>query len=128
MNRDLQLVELRPEIQTAIVQEQTSDLEAFQNKTLRPILKFQHQLLIAYFKKYITEHHGNFSGLEPKAQKSLISNALKNDQSLQQHFRGMVLGMLTLEEFDFFSDHRAELGKRISQMISQRLSDTLVKD
>jgi hypothetical protein len=36
----------------------------------------------------------------------------------------MVLGMLTEEEFVFYRDHQNDLNKRISQMISQRVSDT----
>jgi len=31
----------------------TSDVEKFQNEVIRPIIKMQHNLLIAFFKSYV---------------------------------------------------------------------------
>jgi hypothetical protein len=42
------------------ISDQTSTEESFQNRTLRPILKFQNDLLIASFKNYISTHKNIF--------------------------------------------------------------------
>ena len=51
--RDLSLKDLRPNISHAKVMSNTGDEERFQNQTLRPIAKFQNDLLISIFKMYI---------------------------------------------------------------------------
>ncbi|MBF4984411.1 hypothetical protein FNJ87_08750, partial [Nonlabens mediterrranea] len=55
-NRDEYLVALRPEIPNARVSDEMSIDEQFQNRTLRPIAKLQHDLLIAVFHNYIKKH------------------------------------------------------------------------
>ncbi|GAK89105.1 hypothetical protein JCM19297_3629 [Nonlabens ulvanivorans] len=59
-NRDEYLVALRPEIPNARVSDDMSVEEQFQNRTLRPIAKLQHDLLIAVFHNYIKKHKNVF--------------------------------------------------------------------
>ena len=44
----------RPIIEKAIISENMTTIEKFQNTTLRPIIKMKHDLLIAYFEYYLT--------------------------------------------------------------------------
>ena len=52
--RDLLLKELRGEA-IGTITNQSSNEEAYQNQTLRPILKLQNDLFVASFENYITE-------------------------------------------------------------------------
>ena len=45
-SRDQQLISQRPEIFSTKTLETTSSFEVFQNQVLRPILKFQNDLLV----------------------------------------------------------------------------------
>ena len=38
-----------------IVKDDTLEIESFQNKTLRPIIKMQHEILIACFNNYLED-------------------------------------------------------------------------
>ena len=51
-NRTTDLLNIRPEIHDAIVFETMSDDERFQNTTIRPVIKLQHDLLIEVFKNH----------------------------------------------------------------------------
>lgn len=60
--RDEHLLKLRPVIPTAIVSENMSREEQFQNKTLRPIAKLQDELFVEVFRNYIHKHKNTFYG------------------------------------------------------------------
>jgi len=50
--RDSSLKSLRPDVITGTVKTEMSSEEYFQNSILRPIIKFQNDLLIAVFLNY----------------------------------------------------------------------------
>ena len=52
-SRDTYLQSIRPIISSALVKDNMSEDERFQNKTLRPIIKLQNDLFLAVFKNYI---------------------------------------------------------------------------
>ena len=62
--RDINLMELRPEIPSARITENMSEDERFQNETLRPVAKLQNDLLLAVFRNYITKHKNKFYELK----------------------------------------------------------------
>ena len=55
-SRDAQLLQLRPEILSARVDDTMSADEQFQNGTLRPVVKLQNDLLVEAFRNYIKKH------------------------------------------------------------------------
>ena len=57
----------------------SSDVERFQNETLRPILKLQHDLLIGIFQHYIEQRKGVFHKLIPKEQLNYIQHSIQKD-------------------------------------------------
>ena len=60
--RDLLLKELRGEA-IGTITNQSSNEEAFQNQTLRPILKLQNDLFVASFENYITKNNRDQIGI-----------------------------------------------------------------
>lgn len=122
MDRD-QLKELRPLIPSALT-ENTKEIEHFQNEVLRPILKFQHTFFEYYFK-----NNSQFLKLIQEKKSRLefqnkISQFISNQANIKHQLIGSVIGMLADDELTYYHANHAELNKRISQMVCQRVSDT----
>lgn len=115
------LVSLRPELALPN-QADMSDLEKFQNDTLRPVLKLQHELLIAHVN---TNPH--FKKIKPLASspddyKARVIAFMKQQASLKNQIIGLIVGHFTLKEFGFYSNHCGEVNKRILQMAGERVA------
>jgi hypothetical protein len=117
--RDENLQSLRPTIATNNTE--ATAVERFQNETLRPILKLQHDLIIMSFKNYIALHKNEFNHL-PKAQRpNYIEQVIKQDTKFRNRLLGCIIGHFTLSELSFFLDHESELSRRTIQLIIQRI-------
>lgn len=124
MNLRTQLIQsIRPDLD--LDSSQSTPAEQFQNQTLRPILKFQHELLVAAFHAYIEKRHGVFFQLSAKDRVEWIKHSVQKDQSLRNTLTGMVLGHFTLEEWAIFQVNEAEHSRRLIQMLIQRLQSAL---
>ncbi len=93
--RDQDLLSLRPEILSAKVRENTSDDERFQNITLRPVIKLQHDLLILVFKNYINKHKNVFYELSLERRIDYIENTIHKDMKFRNSVKGMIIGQFT---------------------------------
>lgn len=124
-DRSQSLLDIRPSIPT-IVESDTSEAEAFQNKTLRPILKFQHELLIAIFRQYIVKRKNVFPKLSRQQQEAYIEQAVRKDLKFKNLLLGTIIGHFTVEEWEIFQEQENELSRRISSMLVQRLQDALI--
>jgi hypothetical protein len=121
MNRNIDVFELRPAILTDADRLELP-IENFQNKVLRPILKFQHELLINYFK-----NHNAYKLLppNPKERMLVLQNSFNKDVALRNLYLGFIVGLFTTDELLFYNQHQTELNKRTVQMLLQRLLSTL---
>lgn len=122
--RDEGLLALRP----AVLTEPTTSnpAEAFQNNTLRPILKLQNELLLGLFRDYLTKRkqlglEGRFSRLPRPEQEAYIDHSVRTDQKFKNLLVGVVVGQFTTGEWTAFRIDEAELTRRIVQLIVQRL-------
>lgn len=113
---------LRPVITAISKKEYTSEIEAFQNETLRPIIKMQHVVLIEFYKAYIAKKTGSKSESEILDH---IENSMTKDVMLKHIFTGMVVGQFTEKEMAYYVRQQSELNRRISAIIKQRLKDSL---
>lgn len=118
-HRDAQLISLRPHI--AVDAERISlPEEHFQQTTLRPILKLQNTLLLAYF------NHKTAASKIPGEEKErllFVENTIRKDAVLRNQLIGLVFGLFTEEEFAFYLQHASSLNKRIAQLIIKRIQD-----
>jgi hypothetical protein len=121
--RSQQLSSIRPTLE--LDSTQSTPAEQFQNQTLRPILKFQHELLVAAFRAYIDKRHGVFFQLSAKDRVEWIKHSVQKDQSLRNTLTGMVIGHFSLEEWDSFQANEAEHSRRLIQMLIQRLQSAV---
>ena len=97
--------------------------EAFQNQTIRPILKFQNELLLAIYAEHVMKHKGIFYQLTIPKRLEFIKESLQKDALLKQTLIGTILGLFTLEEFQIYLIQEKELKRRISDMLIQRFQD-----
>ncbi len=123
-NRDSGLLQLRPTLDLAPAAHPT---EQFQNETLRPILKLQHDLLISICKQQFIKRKNVFFTLKPDQQRRYIQEQISRDRSFHQLLFGLVIGHFTATEFAFFVEHESEIRKRLTQLIIQRIQSQLTQ-
>ncbi|HMB65177.1 MAG TPA: hypothetical protein VKN36_19005 [Eudoraea sp.] len=100
-----------------------SNDERFQNATLRPIIKFQNELLVAAFRNYIAKHKGGFHELTMEKRLDYIENAIQKDIKFRNALKGMIIGQYTLEEYETYILNSSALNKRMMNMVIERLKD-----
>ena len=115
---------LRPVLKN-LINSNTSDLERFQNEVIRPIIKMQNNLLVAFFNNYIRNRKIEFNKLEAEFQKNKINTILTKDINFKNILIGSIIGHLNENEIKIYLKSKSELNKRIIQMVKQRLQDNL---
>lgn len=125
MNRDRILIEIRPEVMTNITSE-TSTSEAFQNNTLRPILKLQNDLIVFLFKKSKPLANINFDRKDDVGKKTIITDLMKNNQKLKDQIEASIFSLMTNTELDYYFENRSETKRRINTMVIERLIDNIL--
>ena len=124
-SRSKDLLALRPTIPSAKIYETMTFDEAFQNNTLRPIIKMQHDLLIAVFKNYITKRKNVFYELSLANQLAYIENAIHKDMKFRNSLKGMIIGQFTLEEYTVYIQNSSALNKRMMNIVKERLINSI---
>ena len=119
--RSKNLLAIRPEIASARIYDGMSADEAFQNKTLRPIIKMQHNLLIAVFKNYIAKRKNVFFELSLEKQLDYIEHAIQKDLKFRNSLKGMIIGQFTVEEYEIYITNSSALNKRMMTIVKERL-------
>jgi hypothetical protein len=121
--REEQLLAIRPIL--AIETADSSEMEQFQSNTLRPILKFQHDLFVAVFRNYIAKRKNTFATLSKGQRLAYIADSIKEDFKFKNRLLGLVIGHFTAAEFAVFSDNEAELTRRLTTLLVQRLQSAV---
>ncbi len=124
-NRTEKIISIRTKIEKAIVSEKSSQFERFQNATLRPIIKFQHGLIIQIAKSKLQKKQQEFQNLSEQKQKDYLENLLMRDNNFRQTMAGIIVGFFTSEEYGDYAEMKSEINRRIIQIIKQRLWDSL---
>ncbi|WP_432670870.1 glyoxalase [Flavobacterium sp. SM2513] len=99
----------------------TSDEEFFQNETLRPIMKLQNDLLVAVFQRYTVLSKVKFTEFSNEKKLDFIENTIKKDTKFRNTLKGIVIGFFTLEEYNRYRVNSSALGKRITNLLIERL-------
>jgi hypothetical protein len=103
----------------------TSQAEVFQNEVLRPILKFQNDLIIEIFRSYILQHKIEFLSLSPEKKILFVDTAVQKDSKFRNILKGIIIGLFTTEEYTSYIQTAPELNKRMMNMLSERLKSQL---
>ena len=119
------MMKTRPVLAEKITSGNLTNEELFQNMVLRPIIKMQHDLLILRFKNYLQTKKIAIQNLEPSKKALYIKQAFQHDVAIKKEMLGMVIGHLTVEEFEQYLKNIQSYNKRINQMICNRMLDFL---
>jgi hypothetical protein len=109
-----------------LINSNTSEIERFQNEVLRPIIKMQNNLLVAFFKSYIKNNKVKFNTLKAKVQENKINSILTKDINFKNILIGSIIGHLEENEIEIYFKSKTEINKRIIQIIKQRLHDNFI--
>mgnify|MGYP006107843125 FL=1 len=117
--------EIRPIIKGLDLKVPNSVEEKFQNETLRPIIKMQHDLLVKHFSSYLLSKKCFFNNLSQLKQGAFIDAAFKRDTSFKSELKGMIVGQFTVFEFTIYCSNKSDFNKRILRMIKQRIHSVI---
>lgn len=123
--RDRGLIGIRGDV-LGDIHPQSSEEEIFQNKTIRPILKFQNDLFLASFLNYVNKHKGDFYSLSTEKKLVFIENAIQKDIKFRNALKGMVIAMFTMDEYNDYISNSSRLNKRMMNLLIERLKDQVL--
>lgn len=125
MNRSIVIKALRPELPNVVNSVDISEIELFQNEVLRPIMKYQNDVLKTIFISNLKKRDVDFTKMNINARIEYVTNVVHKDLGLRNVLIGIVLGLLTVEEVVQYYQHETEYRRRISKMVIDRLADQL---
>jgi hypothetical protein len=120
-SRDSYLKSLRPDILTKTIKTEMSSEEYFQNKVLRPIIKFQNDLLIAVFLQFCRKYKNVFFDLSIEKKVLYIESVIAKDSKLRTSFRDMIIGLFSVQEYSEYLINASALNKRMTGIVKERL-------
>ena len=118
-------ISIRPVIESIISYDKSTDIESFQNLSVRPIIKLQHAILIAFFKQHLISRKTSFEKLSAEKSFLFIENSLTKDNRLKNQLIGIIIGLFTLDEFEVYLENSSEYNKRILNILKTRYKDSL---
>ena len=119
--RNQNLLNIRPDILTTTINKNMSNDERFQNVTLRPIIKLQHDLFIEVFKNYIAKHKNVFYELSLENKLNYVENTIHKDMKFRNSVKGMIIGQFTTDEYKLYIQNSSALNKRMMNIVKERL-------
>jgi hypothetical protein len=120
-SRDSYLKSLRPDILTKKINADMSSEEYFQNTVLRPIIKFQNDLLISVFLQFCKKYKNIFFDLSTEKKILYIESVITKDSKLKASFRNLIIGLFSIDEYYEYLKSASALNKRMTGIIKERL-------
>jgi len=108
-----------------LIRPKTTEVEKFQNEVIRPIVKMQHQLLVGLFKDYLLSKKINFSSFSKEKKIIKIQSIFKTDSKFKTFVLGCIVGQFSLRELEIYTLIKAEYNKRINQILTKRIIDSI---
>jgi len=124
MDRKDALLSLRPELAISI-KDDKNPIESFMHTTLRPILKFQNELILASIRNEPHFDQLKLENITEEQCRSLIKVFFQKKSGLRAKLVGLIQGLFTEEELKFYFEQRKELDRRITEMLVTRFVSQL---
>ena len=121
MTRDEQIIKVRPVIDSIDIQLVNSDGEKFQNQVLRPIIKFQHELLIVIFNDYLLSKKIDLESFSDEIRMDKVDVIFKKDNELVSQLKSVIIGFFTSKECEIYFTMKSEINKRMIQIVRERI-------
>jgi len=114
-------ITLRPTVESAKVDETTHPNEVFQNEVLRPIIKMQHLLILAFVSDHVMKLNKGFVELSKGKQRTFVTNLFAKDNAFKHRLIGLIIGQFTVEEFNTYTTISPDVNKRIFTICLERM-------
>jgi len=124
MTRDESIITLRPDIPSIKRMDSMTDVEKFQNDVIRPILKYQHDVIVEYTISKAIDRNSKFANLIAVEKERYLDKVTLKDSKIKQELNGMVLGLMTKVEMEIYLALESEYKRRINTMIRERVVST----
>lgn len=108
-----------------VITQNPSTEEVFQNKTLRPILKLQNDLIIEVFRNYAIKQKNVLFSLSPEKKINYVENAIQRDIKFRNLLKGIVIGMFTISEYKEYIQNSSNLNKRMMGLMIERIKSQI---
>lgn len=120
MKNEKALLALRPDL-SHLSTENASDAEKFQNVTLRPIIKMQHEILMSLVDG--TPHFLSIASRSKTVEdyKGKVIDFINQQTALKNQIIGMIIGHFTNDEWTGYALNKSEFNKRIINMCGERM-------
>ena len=125
IDRDERLLRQRPDLPVSKIKDNMSSEEYFQNAVLRPILKFQNDILIEVFKTYISKRKNVYYTLNQNQKLNYVTHSIQKDIKFRNQLKGMIVGLFSLEEYELYIENSSALNKRMMNLMIQRIQNQL---
>ena len=116
-------LDLRPTLDIPIL-ETSTEVENFQNQTLRPILKLQNDLYLTLFNSYATRQKADYETLSGAKKRTFMEQSLQKDMVLKNTFIGITVGLFTNEELAVYVTQAKDYNRRIITMLVERIKSS----
>ncbi|KEY20060.1 hypothetical protein [Kaistella antarctica] len=116
-------LDLRPTVDIPIL-ETSTEVENFQNQTLRPILKLQNDLYLTLFNSYATRQKADYETLSGAKKRAFMEQSLQKDMVLKNTFIGITVGLFTNEELAVYVTQAKDFNRRIITMLVERIKSS----
>ncbi len=103
------------------IRETDSENEAFQNNVLRPISKFQNELIIQNFEIALLENKIEFHKLKHHLKVAKVHDLFKSNIQFKQFNLGFIVAYFTTDDFLFYTQNKKEVNKRIIALLIERI-------
>ncbi|SOC80094.1 hypothetical protein SAMN06296241_1639 [Salinimicrobium sediminis] len=123
--RDKNLLDSRPVIESAVITPTTLPHESFQNKTLRPVILLQNDLLLEAFRNYVQKHKNVFYEMNVEKRLNYIENAVQKDIKFRNSLKGMIIGQFTIDEYRFYITNSSALNKRMMNLVREGIQSNI---
>ena len=86
----------------------------------------QHDLILLIWQNYLSKQKKEvFPKTNHLRQAEFIAHNLKSDLKFKNRLIGTLIGHFTTDEFTFFAENEAELTRRMTDLLVQRLRSTI---
>jgi hypothetical protein len=123
--RDERMRSIRPILPATGNESESSALQTFQDKVLRPILKLQHELLLRLAGVGLLARHPDWAHHSEARKVELLTAWATRDLEVKKQIEGAIMALMTGEELDFYFLHEREFQRRIRTFVLERLRSSL---
>ncbi len=102
-----------------------NESDDFHQFTLLPILSFQNGIILAQFRKYLRKFKPSFNAYNQSIQKNYICDVMNCDPRIKNSLIASMVSVMTLEEYEFYCEHKKEVNAKIVTLVIDSLHQHL---